>query len=484
MLQGKLETSCQVLIQLLAPDPARLHTLQQRLTTIVEATAQLASNSINICISMDASRQGTLTSPEALTKLVPVIQHLNFMPTRPADVIFHHAVSVSHISALLPSKNCIRSLSLSMLLPGFPLALIANLCDLQRLELHLDDADGLRYLSALKRLEELHVKFPDQGPDGIAIGGVLNSNLDSLLHVALTAKSWDDETYMALSCMYKLRTCTLHVVHLQQGIGEVLARVRAVQSLSVTITRVDMCLSSDLWDMTSCNAYITDLTLHGGPAMAVSSLGSLQHLSSLTLCGVDLIGSHFQPQPRIEKLTIHDGRMGNAELEDIVQSYPCLKHLELSCCMHITPDTVCIISCLRHLATLCLSHLVGLCDASLRLMEAFLRAQQALGMAQPNIHFSCKWGNQVRESCIDYMRYPVLGGADFDEQRPPLTERCWVEVVSPRTSFLVETALLVLQNSPFVSQALGTWLINKWGHRCRQIWLSTVPRLREVSKSI
>lgn len=163
MLQGKLETSCQVLIQLLAPDPARLHKLQQRLATIVEATAQLASNNINICISMDASRQGRLTSPEVLSKLAPIIQHLNFMPTLPANAIIQQCISASHISALLPGKNYIQSLSLSKLLLGLPLALVANFCNLQRLELHLDDADGLHYLSALKRLEELHVNSQTKG---------------------------------------------------------------------------------------------------------------------------------------------------------------------------------------------------------------------------------------------------------------------------------------------------------------------------------
>lgn len=273
---------------------------------------------------------------------------------------------------------------------------------------------------------------------------------------------------MALSRLSKLRTCSLHVMCLQQGIGEVLARVRTVQSLSVTITRADLVLSSDLWDMTSCTAHITDLALHGGPAMALSSLGSMQLLSSLTLCGVDLIGTHFQPQPRLQTLTIRDGSVGNTELEDIVQSYPCLKHLELSRCMHITPDTVCIISRLRHLATLCLSHLVGLSAASLCLMEAFLRAQQALGMAQPKIHLTCKYGNQIRECCVAYMRYPVLGGADFDEQQAPLTKRCWMEVVSPGFRWLDKTATIILENTflrSIVTEALGAWINARWGHK-------------------
>lgn len=468
MLQGKLETSCQVLIQLLAPDPARLHQLQQRLATIFEATAQLASNDIHICIIMDASRQGRVTSPEVLRELAPLIQQLNCMPWCPADSAFQPNVMASHISALLPGRNNIQSLSLSKLLPGFPLALVANFCNLQRLELHLDDAGGLYYLSALKCLEELHVNFPDQGPDSVAIGGILDSNSDSLLHAALTAKSWDDESYMALSRLSKLRTCSLHVMYLQQGIGKFLARVQMVQSFSVTITRANMCLSSDLWDMTSSTAHITDLSLHGGLAMAVSSLGSLQCLSSLTLCGVDLIGTHFQLQPRLETLTICDGRVGNTELDDIVQSYPCLKHLDLTCCMHITPDTVCIISRLRHLATLCLSHLVGLSAAIVCLMEAFLRAQQALGMAQPNIHLTCKWGLQVRQCCVDYMRYLVLGGANFDEQQAPLTNRCWMEVVSPGFRWLDETASIVLQNTvlrSLLSEVLGAWINARWGHK-------------------
>ena len=228
----KLEMSCQVLIQLLAPGLACLNKSQQRLATIVEATAQLASNNISVCISLDAATDDRVMSLEDLNKLAPILQQLdtnlwkkqydeavilsswkafaeddNDAPAHPWDPCsslkragipsFQQIVTASHVSALLPARNSIKSLSLYGV---FPLALLAKFGNLQRLELHSLDADGQNHLSALRRLVELHLTFPDRGPCSMALGSVLDSNSDSLLHVVLTAKSWDDETYAYPRC--------------------------------------------------------------------------------------------------------------------------------------------------------------------------------------------------------------------------------------------------------------------------------------------
>ena len=127
MLQGNLETSCQVLIQLLAPDLAYLHKIKQRLATVVEATAQLASHNINVYISLDAATHDRVTSPEVLNQLAPIIQQLYSMPERGATPSFQQVVTASHILALLPGRNSIKSLSLSQTRIGaFPTALLAN----------------------------------------------------------------------------------------------------------------------------------------------------------------------------------------------------------------------------------------------------------------------------------------------------------------------------------------------------------------------
>lgn len=82
-------------------------------------------------------------------------------------------------------------------------------------------------------------------------------------------------------------------MYLQHGSGEILARLRPVRSMKVTITRADMVPISDLQDMTSCDAHITDLTLHAGPALIVSSMETMQYLTSLALVGMDLNGLAF-----------------------------------------------------------------------------------------------------------------------------------------------------------------------------------------------
>lgn len=114
--------------------------------------------------------------------------------------------------------------------------------------------------------------------------------------------------------------------------------------MSVTITRADLVPICDRQDMTFCDACITDLTLYVGTAMVISSVETMQHLTSLKLVGMHLVGARFQPQLKLQVLTISGGCMGNTQLAQIVQSYPSLKQVNLismlAHCLHrLAPAT-------------------------------------------------------------------------------------------------------------------------------------------------
>lgn len=437
MLQGKIEASCQVLIQLLAPQPASLHRIKQALATILEATAYLASKQIKVCISLNV-----LPSPDVLAKLAPIIHQLDCTPVGATSEAWD-TFSDNHMSGLLRGTHCITSLSLARRESNrFFSASLAKFGNLQQLELHLHDTVGLHHLSGLKGLLQFHLTVTDEGLSASRCGHILDSNMDSLLHVALSANLWDDQTYMALLRLSGLRTFSLQVVTLRHTNAQVLAQLRPSQSMSVTIKKI----TSAPWvpDMTSCDARITDLTLDGfGEPSGSISVRTMQHLTSLTLVGLSLHMTHIWPQPRLQVLTLSGVRMSSTELEDIVKSCPSVKHLDLSQCLRISPDTLSIILRLKHLITICLSHLEGLSVARLCWMEAFIRAQQCIGMAQPRIHVTCKWGDQTRELCVDYLRYPVLCGCEFDEQRASLDQKCWARVAYPSSRFLCRSLLRV-----------------------------------------
>lgn len=57
-------------MQLLTPEPASLQKIRQALGTIVETTAQLASNNVKVGIALTAGNSGLLLSPEVLANLV------------------------------------------------------------------------------------------------------------------------------------------------------------------------------------------------------------------------------------------------------------------------------------------------------------------------------------------------------------------------------------------------------------------------------
>lgn len=419
-MQGRVAVPYQVLIQLLTPEPASLHKIRQALATIIETTVQLASNNVKVCIALSAGKSGLLPSPKVLAKLAPIIQQLDYAPVDATPEAWD-VLSDSHIAALLPGINHISRLSLARRHgSGSFFALLAKFGNLQQLELHLEDAAGLNHLSVLKGLLEFHLTVTDERQPDIRCGDVLDSNRDSLMHVALTAESWDNQTYMGLMRLSKLRTINLQVAHLRQVNAQALAQLRPSQSMSVTIKKASRLPGVVLHELTSCDVHITNLTLHD-PAMVVSWLRAMQHLTTLTLVVSDLTNSVC---------------MSNAQLEGIVQSCPTIQHLSLIKCLQFSSDIMRIILRLKHLHTLCLAHLPGLSAPTERWIEAVIRSQQCVGMAQPQIHVICKWGGHVGEFCVDCMQYPVLCGTDFDEQRATFVQKSWAKIGYPSAQAL------------------------------------------------
>ena len=429
-MQGQIEAPCQVLIQLLPPDPASLDHLRQAKASIVETTAQLASKNIKVCITLSAGNSG-LPWPVVLAKLAPIIQQLDCAPVDATSEAWHD-FSDSHINALLSGTNHITCLSLARQQGSNSFfSLLAKFGHLQQLELHLGDAAGLNHLSTLTGLLELHLTVTDERQSDIRCGDILDSNRHSLLHVTLKAKSWDDPTYVALSQISKLRSISLQVGNLRQVNAQALAQLRPSQAMSLTFKKGDLVPGIALQDLTYLvGAHITDLTLHV-PTMMGSWLRTMQHLLSLVVVGTDLTRVLISPQPRLQTLTLNGFSMSSSQLEDIVESCPSVKHLSLIKCIRFSSDKLCTILRLRHLHTLCLTHLPGFSTAWLHQVEAVIRAHQCVGMSQPQVFAICKWGAHATELCIDCRRHPVLCGDEFDECRPTLTQKSWAKFVYP-----------------------------------------------------
>ncbi|KAL3136106.1 hypothetical protein ABBQ32_007128 [Trebouxia sp. C0010 RCD-2024] len=114
-------------------------------------------------------------------------------------------------------------------------------------------------------------------------------------------------------------------------------------------------------------------------------LRTMQHLTSPTLVGLDLTRTYFQPQPRLQTLTLSGVCMGSTHSEQEVQNYPSLKQLSLQR-LQTPPDSPPTMLLLWRLSALYLKDVEGLSAARLRRVEAFLRAQQSIGMAFPKFY--------------------------------------------------------------------------------------------------
>ena len=413
--QGKMELSCQVLIQLLpSTEAVSMHREKHRqaAAAIVAATSLLALNNIKVCLGLGAHNITAFPSDEVLNALAPVIQRFDCCPVDDNSV--GNGITDLQIRALLPGSHCITSLSLFWSARRHSsLRLLANFVNLQHLELQLDEASGLEHLSSVKGLLELHLTIRDTERPGSSCNDILQSNQDSLLHVSLSAGAWDDKTYMGLLRLCNLRTFTLAVRSLQKDDAALLEQLRPSQSMRISFQKVD------------------------DHEVVVENIPTLHNLTSLTLTGLDLTRIGLEPQSTLQVLTLRSVFMRSTQLRQVVQNSPSLKQMNLRELqgLLLNQDTLCTILQLRHLTMLCLSgdNVEGLTAetaAWVCWLEAFVRAQQSVGMAQPKIHVTCVIANQTWDFCVDYTRYPVLCG-EFDERRVNHTQRCWDKVARP-----------------------------------------------------
>ena len=315
-----------------------------------------------------------------------------------------HVLTDSHVRGLLHGHDCITSLSLCWRSDGSrPLSWLAWFGNLRQLELQLDEADALMHLSSLKGLLELHLRIRQitRPRSYCSCDEVLQGNKDSLLHVSLSAHTWDDSTYWALLHLSKLRTFRLAIHELKPDNAEVLIQLRPSQSMSIAMHKFDQ--------------------------RVVGLVPTMHNLTTLALVGLDLTSVYFQPQSTLQALTLRGVCIKGTQLKQLVQNFPSLKQLSLQRVrvrgFRIFPDTLCTILRLRNLSTLGLGLLGGLTAATVCRIEAFIRAQQSAGMAQPKIHVTCWLTDEVIRLCVDYTRSPVLCGAEFDGRMLTHTQR-------------------------------------------------------------
>ena len=329
-----------------------------------------------------------------------------------ANAAPQHVLTDTHVRGLLHGHDCITSLSLCWRTDSpSDLHLLARFGNLRQLELHLDEADGLMHMSSLKGLLELHLsirKITRPRPWCYSnCSEILKGNKDSLLHVSLSAHAWHASTYWALLHLSKLRTFRLAIHELQPENAEVLIQLRLSQSMSVAIHKLDQ--------------------------RVVRLVPTMHNLTTLTLVGLDLTSVYFQPQSTLQALTLRGVCIKGTQLKQMVQNFPSLKQLNLQRVrvrgLRIFPETLCTILRLRNLSTLGLGLLGGLTAATVCRIEAFIRAQQSAGMAQPKIHVTCWLADEVIRVVVDYTRSPVLCGAEFDGRMLTHTQRSTAQVM-------------------------------------------------------
>ena len=460
-MQAKNVPICTVLIQLLLHKDMQLQSADRRaLLKMPQALADLASRGIKLRISFSASTRDALPPTYSLLRVAQILQE--FECAAHSDSVTDAAkaaITHNHLVELASGRNSITSLAVTMFHRADDLLrlLARQHSILQRLELHIGQPEDLSCLEALHSLLELHIAFvPCDGAVNMSCPGVLDSNLSSLLHVSLAADSWDDDTYMALVRLSQLRGLNLEVAQLSHCSAEAVMSLRPLESMQVTVKKSGHLLGSVMQALTT-NACITHLMLHDCSRRIFARVQSMPQLTSLTLRRGHLSKIQFPLQPRLQELSLHQVHMTVWDLHGMLLKCPALHNLSLRLCLGLrfASKSLRIIFGLRYLRSLTLdvTDLQSALAVNLSWMEAFVRAQQTVGLAQPKIHIALAYGNYSRSFCIDHRLYPVLCSADFDEQRPSTGQRLCARILRPLSQCMASRVLRVMHATrvgPFV----------------------------------
>ena len=300
--------------------------------------------------------------------------------------------------------------------------LLARFANLQKLDLVMAAAPDFSPLVELRQLQELHLSIAGNA----CCATVLEGCKQQLQAVNLSAQGWSNDTYDALPTMTKLQTLKVSQHRLAPSNAKILADLLVPNSVEFVVKNAGRYTITHL---SSGYANITHLTLYNIDCRSCRYLQTMNQLSSLTLGNSDLVASVFPFQPKLLSVELVNVNIDHADLSYMMHSFPALERLvflkRATACQHQTILSQASFVAMFQASRLKYLSMTGVANMDVLMLawlEAYVRSQQAIGMAEPKVFVKLPALLRTPLSkdqvfSINYLEYPVFCNCKFDEQK-------------------------------------------------------------------
>jgi len=371
------------------------------------ASAILQQKGVELCVQLKPSpAESALPPPDVLAQMAPVIQHVKCSKLKNALRLSRSekipCFSSAHILALSNATTSLQELCISDhdvenrddIMSDASMATIATFSCLTRLDLVCYGSPALQTLGQLSHLQKLALHLRHEGlARETCFEAVLLNNNTGLKKVQLDGHAWSHATYLALLTLTRLKVSTLNVYTISSPSAYILGDVVATRCMSIWFQGSDSIADCVLQGLTSSCANITSLQLDHMSCGKFQHVCIMEHLSSLTISRPNCFtGCELVTQPSLPHLNLDCCRDLDTEgLRHIVCVFPNLTSISMSAesqapwpiatgCI----DSFIELSQLRKLELLDLSGLDHITADQVEALERAIRAQQELGLLQPN----------------------------------------------------------------------------------------------------
>jgi len=298
---------------------------------------------------------------------------------------------------------------------------------------------------------------------------VLLNNNAGLKKVQLDGHAWSDATYLALLTLTSLKVLTLKVSTISSPSAYVLGDVVATRCIFIWFHDSYRIADCALQGLTSSCANITSLRLDYMSLPKFQHVCTIEHLSSLTIFRPDrnsFTGFELVTQPNMSHLDLVGCcQLGTEGLRHIVRVFPNLTSVGMVTDSQAPWPKVCIdsfveISQLRKLELVDLSGLAHITAHQAEALERAIRAQQELGLLQPDVRLCLPKMFTQNGTCIqlwiDSSHQQVFSRTEPGEQLDVAIDRYWHQQhVKPGAKLMLRcymTATLVKAAFRFVAK--------------------------------
>ncbi len=295
---------------------------------------------------------------------------------------------------------------------------------------------ALQSLGQLSHLQKLALHLRHAGlARETCCEAVLLSNKAGLRKVQLEGHAWSDATYLALLTLTSLKFLTPHVSTISSSSAHVLGSVVATTGISIWFYDSHSIADCALQGLTSGCANITSLRLDLMSSAQFQHVGTMAHLSSLIIFRPDAFtGSELVTHPNMAQLHLVSCCDLDAQgLKHIVCIFPNLTSIgmitdSLARWPKVCVDSFVEVSQLRKLRLVDLTGLGSFTADQAEALERAIRAQQELGLLQPDVELRLPkmlpHGDTCIQLYIDSSYQQVFSRTKPGERVEVAVERC------------------------------------------------------------